>query len=96
MNKTNDEILYKSVNIADLEEYEFTEEIMKDKSFKLINDTAPIEDDDVNPTDGEAGAANENQNNIEISNDQIKKGFDDAIDPLAAMKNSSNKTKNNC
>ena len=96
MNKTNDEILYKSVNIADLEEYEFTEEIMKDKSFKLINDTAPIEDDDVTPSDGEAAAANKNQSGIKISADQLKDEFDNAIDPLAAIKNSNDKTDNNC
>lgn len=96
INKTNDEILYKSVNIADLEEYEFTEEIMKDKSFKLINDAAPIKDDDVTPSAGEAAAANKNQGDIKISADQLKDEFDNAIDPLAAMKNSNDKTDNNC
>ena len=99
--KDSDGIYYQSVtkkidDLAGEEEYEFTEEIMKDKSFKLINDAAPIKDDDVTPTDGEAGAANKNQNNTKISNDQIKKGFDNAIDPLAAIKDQIDKTDNNC
>lgn len=70
---------------------------MNDKSFKLINDTAPTKDDsDVNPTADESGAANENQNNTKISSDQLKDEFDKAIDPLAAIKKSNDITEDNC